>query len=190
MGVSWATLMLPGLTAQAQSPTPTAHGPDRAATTLSAPTTPDVAARPWAPASAPMADGVAHVRPAAPVASAIAPAATASRPPSAPPPDAAEASVALLAAGCANCHGPQGHPVRGMTPLHELPPDYLRQRLIAFRDGKAADATIMPRLVASYDDAQLAALARWFGRPGRAEDARAPARRPARPTAPDDGGAP
>lgn len=106
------------------------------------------------------AAGVARTRPDAPAAS---PTARPPAPSGSPAPAARRADVAVLAAGCANCHGPQGHPTSTIPPLAGLPLDYLRERLKAFQQGKAAaDATVMPRLLASYDDASLEALAQWF----------------------------
>lgn len=68
----------------------------------------------------------------------------------------------VLAAGCANCHGPVGHPTEGIAPLAGLPLEYLRERLSAFKTGKAPEATIMPRLLAGLEAAELEALAQWF----------------------------
>lgn len=77
------------------------------------------------------------------------------------PPRAAE--IALLAAGCANCHGPVGHPGDGVLPLEGMPAERLRARLQAFRQGGAdAGATIMPRLIQGYDAREIEALVRWF----------------------------
>ena len=42
----------------------------------------------------------------------------------------------------------------------------LRARLIAFHEGKAADATVMTRLMRGYDRAQIEALAKWFAAEG------------------------
>lgn len=80
------------------------------------------------------------------------------------------ADIELLAAGCANCHGPAGHPVAGIPPLHARDADHLLARMLAFRAGTAAGATVMPRLMKGYDEAQLRALAEWFARhPGPVE---------------------
>lgn len=70
--------------------------------------------------------------------------------------------VAVLAASCANCHGPDGRGVGAIAPLRGKPQAYLLQRLQAFKAGTAADATVMTRLARGYDDAQLQALAQWF----------------------------
>ena len=80
-----------------------------------------------------------------------------------PPPDA----VAVLAGACANCHGPDGRSVGAIPPIRGLDETHLRERLLAFRAGRAADATVMSRLMKGYDEGQIEALAKWFGRSPR-----------------------
>ena len=75
--------------------------------------------------------------------------------------------VAVLAASCANCHGPDGHSTGGIPTLRDLPESYLQQRLQAFKAGTAKDATVMTRLAKGYDDEQLKALAQWFSKKGQ-----------------------
>lgn len=75
--------------------------------------------------------------------------------------------VAVLAASCANCHGPDGRSTGGMPQLRGLPESYLLERLQAFKAGTAKDATVMTRLAKGYDDEQLKALAQWFSKKGR-----------------------
>lgn len=75
--------------------------------------------------------------------------------------------VAVLAASCANCHGPDGRSTGGMPQLRGLPESYLLERLQAFKAGTAKDATVMTRLTKGYDDEQLKALAQWFSKKGR-----------------------
>ena len=72
--------------------------------------------------------------------------------------------VAVLAASCANCHGPDGRSTGGMPQLRGLPESYLLERLQAFKAGTAKDATVMTRLAKGYDDEQLKALAQWFSK--------------------------
>ena len=87
--------------------------------------------------------------------------------PSAPPPPTLRAQdVAVLAASCANCHGPDGRSTGGIPTLRGLPEAHLLQRLQAFKAGTAPDATVMTRLAKGYDDAQLQALAQWFSKKG------------------------
>lgn len=86
-----------------------------------------------------------------------------------PSPDPSPASVGLMAAQCAACHGPGGQSPGAMPSLSGSDAAAFRQRLIAFRDAPAtASATVMPRLMKGYSDAQIDALAQWFARPGAA----------------------
>ena len=75
--------------------------------------------------------------------------------------------VAVLAASCANCHGPDGRSTGGIPTLRGLPEQHLLQRLQAFKAGTAQDATVMTRLAKGYDDEQLKALAAWFSKKGK-----------------------
>lgn len=75
--------------------------------------------------------------------------------------------VAVLAATCANCHGPDGRSTGGIPTLRGLPEAHLLQRLQAFKAGTAKDATVMTRLAKGYDDEQIQALAQWFSKKGR-----------------------
>ena len=74
--------------------------------------------------------------------------------------------VAVLAASCANCHGPDGRSPGGIPTLRGLPEAHLLQRLQAFKAATAKDATVMTRLAKGYDDEQLQALAQWFSKKG------------------------
>ena len=75
--------------------------------------------------------------------------------------------VAVLAASCANCHGPDGRSTGVIPQLRGLPEAHLLQRLQAFKAGTAKDATVMTRLAKGYDDEQLKALAAWFSKKGK-----------------------
>ncbi|EHN67308.1 MULTISPECIES: c-type cytochrome [Comamonas] len=75
--------------------------------------------------------------------------------------------VAVLAASCANCHGPDGRSTGVIPQLRGLPETHLLQRLQAFKAGTAKDATVMTRLAKGYDDEQLKALAQWFSKKGQ-----------------------
>lgn len=75
--------------------------------------------------------------------------------------------VAVLAASCANCHGPDGRSTGVIPQLRGLPEAHLLQRLQAFKAGTAKDATVMTRLAKGYDDEQLKALAQWFSKKGQ-----------------------
>lgn len=86
---------------------------------------------------------------------------------SAPLASAAGPSVddaAVLAGACVNCHGTgAGAPI---PDLRGMPEAHLRSRLLAFHEGKAADATVMTRLMKGYDRAQIEALVKWFAAEG------------------------
>ena len=75
--------------------------------------------------------------------------------------------IAVLAATCVTCHAPVAVP-GGIPSLQGRNADDLLMRLRAFKAAgpEKADAasTIMPLLLQGYDDAQIAELARWFGR--------------------------
>ena len=95
-------------------------------------------------------------------------AALATTPPAAPTGTSLRAQdVAVLAASCANCHGPDGRSTGGIAQLRGQPAAYLLQRLQAFKAGTAKDATVMTRLAKGYDDEQLKALAQWFSKEGK-----------------------
>lgn len=72
------------------------------------------------------------------------------------------ADVQVLAGPCAACHGPDGRSAGAIPSIAGLPEQTAFQRMMDLRDGKDASATIMPRLLAGYDEAQIRALARWF----------------------------
>ena len=73
--------------------------------------------------------------------------------------------VSVLAGTCFNCHGPDGRPPGAIPELRGRGADDLLQRMRAFQAGTVPGATVMPRLMKGYDDAQLQALARWFAAP-------------------------
>lgn len=66
-----------------------------------------------------------------------------------------------LAAGCAGCHGTNGHASAGMPVLAGHARGMLGQRMRAFRDGRAV-GTVMPQLAKGYTDAEIDALDAWF----------------------------
>jgi cytochrome c553 len=78
----------------------------------------------------------------------------------------------VLAAGCAGCHGTNGHAVGGMSVLAGAKPGSVRARMLDFRAGRRA-GTVMPQLAKGYTDAEIDALDLWFA----AQPADAPARR-------------
>ena len=69
-----------------------------------------------------------------------------------------------LAAGCAICHGTEGHvgsKDSPLIPLAGLPRDHIATQMRAFRDGKRP-ATVMHQLAKGYTDPQIDAIAAWF----------------------------
>ena len=68
-----------------------------------------------------------------------------------------------LAAGCAICHGTDGHAVKdsGFASLAGLDRSYLVEQMRAFRDGKRP-STVMQQLAKGYSDAQIERIAGWF----------------------------
>ena len=70
-------------------------------------------------------------------------------------------AVRLLAATCANCHGPQGDSPGAMPSIAGLPREHLVERLRMLRAG-AADATLMHQLAKAYSDDEIERLAAHF----------------------------
>ncbi|MBV8250096.1 MAG: c-type cytochrome [Comamonas sp.] len=83
------------------------------------------------------------------------------------PPGLRAQDVAVLAASCANCHGPDGRSTGGIPALRGVAEAHLLARLQAFKAGTAKDAAVMTRLAKGYDDEQLKALAQWFAKEGK-----------------------
>ena len=74
------------------------------------------------------------------------------------------ATLQVLAGPCANCHGPDGHSPGAIPSIAGLPADEAAAKMLAFREGQDPAATVMPRLMKGYDEAQIRALAEWFER--------------------------
>lgn len=81
--------------------------------------------------------------------------------------DTDPAAVQVLAGSCANCHGPDGRSPGAIPSIAGLPQDEAAEKMLAFRDGRDPSATVMPRLMKGYDEAQIRALARWFEKVGQ-----------------------
>jgi sulfide dehydrogenase cytochrome subunit len=75
---------------------------------------------------------------------------------------AAEPDTALMAAACTSCHGEGGRSPTAIPALAGKAEADLLAALREYRSGARA-GTIMPRLAKGYSDAQLAALAAWYG---------------------------
>ncbi len=73
-----------------------------------------------------------------------------------------EASV--LAGGCFNCRGPEGvAPGAGTIPtIAGMPADQMVALLTALKADQVPGTTIMGRIALGYDEAEIAALARYF----------------------------
>jgi sulfide dehydrogenase cytochrome subunit len=70
---------------------------------------------------------------------------------------------AVLALSCAGCHGPEARGANGIPSLRGRDAPYIARALTEFRSGARA-ATVMGRIATGYDDAEIEALARHFGR--------------------------
>ena len=80
-------------------------------------------------------------------------------------PNLSPQDVAALAASCANCHGPDGRSSTEIPSLRGSQAAHLKQRMLDFKTGKAADATVMTRLMKAYAEDEISALADWFATP-------------------------
>lgn len=89
-------------------------------------------------------------------------------PPRFAPANLAPAGVRALAATCAPCHGPGGHPAKGSDAgaLAGLPAAELEAAMGAYKRGERP-GTVMPQIARGYGDDEIAALAAWFSRPSR-----------------------
>lgn len=76
-------------------------------------------------------------------------------------------AAAALAAPCASCHGPDGTSPGAIPSLTGLSEERLIEKLTAFRDAPPPGTTVMTRHMKGYDDAQIAALARYFSEAGK-----------------------
>jgi cytochrome c553 len=80
--------------------------------------------------------------------------------------DAAPDAMPATASKCLSCHGADGHPALADVPViagqQEL---YLINALTAYRDGNRSfgQAQVMAEMVRGLSDADIAALAKWFG---------------------------
>lgn len=71
--------------------------------------------------------------------------------------------VTVLAAACANCHGPDGRSPGSIPSIAGRPEGILLEQLRAFQsDTPPANTTIMDRLAKGFNDEELVALARHF----------------------------
>ena len=75
--------------------------------------------------------------------------------------DIDHAEPAVLAASCANCHGPGGASPGSIPSITNLDAAALAERLRDFRSG-AIEGTVMNRIAKGYTDAEIDALAQYF----------------------------
>ena len=78
------------------------------------------------------------------------------------------ADLQVLTGTCFSCHGEPGHTPAGMPELRGQSAQKLRQRMLDFKNGKAAAATVMHWIMSGYDGAEIAALAQWFSQAKKA----------------------
>jgi len=85
------------------------------------------------------------------------------------PPNLSPRGVEALAAGCAICHGPAGHPAPGsqLGPLAGRSARDIVEAMSAFKMGQRP-ATVMHQISKGYSEAEIEAMARWFASQGRA----------------------
>ncbi len=69
--------------------------------------------------------------------------------------------VRSWAAGCANCHGTNGHAEPGMAALAGIPADVIVKKMQDYKTGRQP-ATIMHQLSKGYSDDQIQAIASYF----------------------------
>lgn len=81
-------------------------------------------------------------------------------------PAMADDAMPPLGAQCLSCHGSDGRPALADLPvIAGQQPLYLANALKAYRDGKraAGQAMVMHEIVKNTTDAEIEALAQWFG---------------------------
>lgn len=66
------------------------------------------------------------------------------------------------AASCAACHGTNGNAQSGMATLAGIPKEVTIKKMLDYKEGRMAGATIMHQLAKGYSDEQIAAIAGYF----------------------------
>ncbi len=67
------------------------------------------------------------------------------------------------AAACATCHGASGSPPAGGAPaLNGRDAELTYAQLLAYKDGRMPQATVMPQLAKGYSDDELRRIATYF----------------------------
>ena len=72
-------------------------------------------------------------------------------------------SPAMLALPCTTCHGTFGKSHSTIPSLNILTREQLYQAMLAFKNGQR-HATLMNRIAKGYSDAELQAIADYFGK--------------------------
>ena len=75
---------------------------------------------------------------------------------------AEEPGTIILADMCVTCHGPDGDSLGTIPTLTSLDEEAMRAFLIGFREGDI-ESTVMDRIARALTDADIEALARYFG---------------------------
>jgi len=81
-------------------------------------------------------------------------------------PSALSGEMPSLGARCLSCHGADGRPSLADVPIIAgQQPIYLANAIRAYRDGQraAGQALVMHEIVKDVTDAEIEALAQWFG---------------------------
>ena len=81
--------------------------------------------------------------------------------------ETADPAGQVLAGPCSACHGPDGVSPGSIPSISGLSEAELIEKLTAFRDAPPEGTTVMQRHAKGYDDAQIAAIARYISEAGK-----------------------
>ncbi len=70
--------------------------------------------------------------------------------------------LAVMAGGCASCHGTDGRLAGAVPAIAGRPQAILESRLLAFKSDTVEDTTVMNRIARGFSDEELSALADHF----------------------------
>lgn len=70
--------------------------------------------------------------------------------------------LAVMAGGCASCHGTDGRLAGAVPAIAGRPAALLEARLLAFKRDEIDDTTVMNRIARGFSDEELSALAGHF----------------------------
>ena len=74
----------------------------------------------------------------------------------------ADTRARFMAANCSYCHGPQGKSRGAIPSLAGMDEKYFIEQMKAFRDGTRPGATVMGKHANGYNEAEYAAMAKYF----------------------------